>query len=124
MLSRHNVAVYSGWHSRIISGQGIGDSGSMARSGQRRRRQRPCQCWEESVIIIISMALGVASGLSRSAITIAVVGMLIAVMFLLAAPFSTVPLTVCPLLLSVAGYNAGLINLLLLELAIKRMTAA
>ncbi|SMD17133.1 hypothetical protein [Rhizobium sp. RU36D] len=73
--------------------------------------------------VVIAMVLGLVSGLSRSAATIAVVALLLAVVFLVATMVSAGPTSLIAFLVAVGGYNLGLVNLLLLALAINRIRA-
>lgn len=63
------------------------------------------------MIFITSMALGLTAGFSRSAFTIAGVAVLIVAMFALATVLSPGPLVLSNLLIAGAGYNIGLIEL-------------
>lgn len=63
------------------------------------------------MVFVTAMALGVAAGFHRSAFVIAFVAMLIGMDFALAALTSAGGASFYNLALAVAGYNAGLIEL-------------
>lgn len=74
-------------------------------------------------MLITSMILGLAAGLTRSGLTIAAVAMLIACAFVVAT-LSTGTLVFTNLFLAIAGYNLGLVELVLAWLVIHRVRAA
>lgn len=76
------------------------------------------------MIFLTAMTLGIVAGLSRSAFTMAMTAVLIGVAFGVAALVSTGPLALYPFLLAIAGYNFGLIDLMLAALVIHRLRAA
>ena len=65
------------------------------------------------MIFMTALAIGATTGLLRSAFCVALVGVLIGAMFLAAALVSVGPLHWLGLLQAVAGYNAGLISLVI-----------
>lgn len=67
--------------------------------------------WEAHVIFFTAMALGVSAGLLRSAFVVALVAMLIGLDFALAAVLAGGPVPFASLGYAIAGYNAGLIEL-------------
>lgn len=73
-------------------------------------------------MLVTSMILGLAAGLTRSGLTIAAVAILIAGTFAAATIASGAPVFT-HLFLAVAGYNLGLLELVLAMLLMRRVNA-
>lgn len=75
------------------------------------------------MIFATAMAIGILAGSMRSAFSIAMIAVLIGAAFVASAFISPGPVSYLSLLLAVAGYNAGLVNLLIGMLAFRRLRA-
>lgn len=73
------------------------------------------------MIFATAMAIGVLAGTMRSAFSIAMIAVLIGATFVAAALISSGPVSWLSLCLAVAGYNAGLINLIIGMAAFRRL---
>lgn len=76
------------------------------------------------MILLTAMGIGIAAGLMRSVTVIALVAVLICVAFAIAMLTSPVVPPMTSLLLAVAGYNLGLIDLVIGLLVIDRLRTA
>lgn len=76
------------------------------------------------MLFLTATALGVCAGMMRSAFSIAFVAFLIVVTFVVATIFSTGPASYLNLAIAILGYNAGLIQLVISLLAIRRLRTA
>lgn len=63
------------------------------------------------MVFVTAMTIGIAAASMRSALAIALVAVLIGATFALAAFLSTGPISFSPLLIAIAGYNVGLLDL-------------
>lgn len=71
------------------------------------------------MIFVTAMAIGIATGLLRSAFCVALVAVLIGLTFAAAVFASTVFGGFLPLVLAIAGYNVGLANLVVVGLVLR-----
>jgi hypothetical protein len=83
-----------------------------------------CSKGDGRVIFATAMAIGFLAGTMRSAFAIAMIAILIGTAFTAAAVTSSGPVSFLPLLLAVAGYNVGLVNLVIGMLAFSRLRPA
>lgn len=76
------------------------------------------------MIFLTAMTIGIAAAAMRSALTIALVAVLIGATFALAAVFSSGPVAFSPLLIAIAGYNVGLLDLVVALYLFQRQRTA
>lgn len=76
------------------------------------------------MIFLTAMTIGIAAAAMRSALTIALVAVLIGATFALAAVLSSGPVALSPLLIAIAGYNFGLLDLVVVLYFFQRQRTA
>ncbi len=73
------------------------------------------------MVFILGLSLGVTALFLRSAVAIAVVGLLILVVFSVAAIISYPDFHLLPLLIALAGYNVGIASGFMTAITIQRL---
>ena len=76
------------------------------------------------MIFLTSMVIGISAGLMRSVTSVALAGLLICLSFGVATLLSSSAPSLMWLVVAIAGYNVGLINLVLGMLLVQRLRAA